>query len=102
MRHYGTVTTAPRSRDLKAGTVLPVWAATAVGSVIIGAVSPPAEQFAWLAVALAAAIVVTFAVQLATLTKVGFLDRVMASIGGAALILALATGVLALMTAVSG
>lgn len=102
MGHYGMVTTAERSRDLKTGTVLPVWLATVVGAVIIGVASPQGEYFTWLSVALAAAIVVTFAVQLATLTKVGFLDRVMASIGGATLILAVATGVLALLRMMNG
>lgn len=96
------MTTAERSRELKSDTVLPVWAATVIGAVIIGVMSPPGEYFTWLSVALAAAIVVTFAVQLATLTKVGFVDRVMASAGGAALILGVATGVLALLRAMNG
>lgn len=94
--------TVDRSRELKAGTVLPVWAATVVAAVIIGVASPPSQYFTWLPVSLGAAAVVTFAVQLSTLTKDGFVDRVMASIGGATLILAVATGVLALLGLANG
>lgn len=102
MRQDGGVTTADRSRELKAGTVLPVWAATVIAAAIIGVVSPADQYFTWFAVSLAAAVVVTFAVQLSTLTKDGFVDRVMASVSGAALILAIATGVLALIRLVNG
>ena len=96
------VTAAERSRELKTGTVLPVWAATAITAVIIGVMSPTDQYYTWLAVSLAAAVIVTFAVQLSTLTKVGFVDRVMASVGGAVLILGIATGVLALIGLLSG
>ena len=96
------MTTEDRSRELKAGTVLPVWAVTIVAAVIIGVFSPADQHFTWLAVSLAAAVIVTFAVQLSTLTKDGFVDRVMASVGGAALILAITTGVLALLQLVNG
>ena len=96
------MTTADHSKELKAGTVLPVWALTVLGAVVIGIASPQDEYFVWLSVALAAAVVVTFAVQLSTLTKDGFVDRVMASVGGAVLILAIATGVLALLRLMNG
>lgn len=102
MRQYGGVTAADHSKELKAGTVLPVWAATVAAAVIIGFASPRDEYFTWLLVTLAAAVIVTFVVQLSTLTKVGFVDRVMASVGGAVLLLGMATGVLALLTALSG
>ncbi len=94
--------TADHSRELKAGTVLPVWAATVIAAVIVGVMSPQDQYFVWIPVALAAAVFVTFAVQLSTLTKDGFVDRVMASVGGAVLILAIATGVLALLRLMSG
>lgn len=96
------MTAADHSRELKAGTVLPVWAATVIGAVIVAIASPRDDYFTWLPVTLAAVVVVTFAVQLSTLTKVGFVDRVMASIGGAVLILAIVTGVFALLPLVSG
>lgn len=82
--------------------MLPLWVATVIAAVIVGVVSPTDQYFTWLSVCLAAAVVVTFAVQLSTLTKDGFVDRVMASVGGAALILAAATGVLALVQFVNG
>ena len=82
--------------------MLPVWGATIVAAVIIGLASPPDPYFIWLPVALGAAVVVTFAVQLSTLTKDGFVDRVMASVGGAVLILGIATGVLALVRVMNG
>lgn len=88
------MTTAERSRDLQAGTVVPVWALCVVAAVVIGVASPASEYLTWLPIALAAAVLATFAIQLSTLTKEGFVNRVMASIGGATLILAIATGVL--------
>ncbi len=102
MGQNGVVTVADHSRELKAGTVLPMWAASVVAAVIVGVASPPDEYFTWLTVSMGAAIVVTFAVQLSTLTKVGFLDRVMASVSGSALIFAIATGVLALLRLANG
>lgn len=96
------MTTEERSRELKTGTVLPVWAAVVLGAVIIGVASPAEQYFTWLAVALAAAVILTFVVQLSTLTKVGFVDRVMASAGGSVLILGIATGVLALVRMANG
>lgn len=96
------MTTVERSKELKAGTVLPVWAAAVVAALIIGVVSPADQYFTWIYVSLAVAVIVTFAVQLSTLTKVGFVDRVMASVGGAALILGIATGVLALVRWMNG
>lgn len=94
--------TVDRLRELKAGTVLPVWGVTALAAVIVGIASPPEQDFLWLLVTLAAAVVLTFAVQLATLTKDGFVDRVMASVAGAVLILGIATGVLALVHVLNG
>ena len=96
------MTTSEHSKELKAGTVLPVWAATVIAAVIVGVVSPQDQYFVWLPVALGAAVIVTFAVQLSTLTKDGFVDRVMASVGGAVLILGIATGVLALLRLMNG
>lgn len=96
------VTTTNRIRDLEVGTVLPIWALSALAAVVIGVLSPHDEFLIWLPIALAAAVVATFAIQLSTLTREGFVNRVMASIGGAVLILGLATGVLAALAAVSG
>lgn len=84
------------------GTVLPVWALCAAAAVFVGILSPHDEYLIWLPITLAAAVVATFAIQLSTLTREGFVNRVMASIGGAVLILGVATGALAVLEAVSG
>lgn len=107
MGQYGRVTTSQptdehKARDLKVGTVVPVWVLTVIAAVVIGIVSARDQYITWLSITLAAAVLLTFAVQLSTLTKQGFVDRVMASLGGAVLILAIATGVLAALTAMKG
>ncbi|MEO6942449.1 MAG: hypothetical protein ABI238_04315 [Terrimesophilobacter sp.] len=96
------MTSADRARDLRIGTVVPVWVLTIVGAIVIGVASKPDDYFTWLSIALAAAVLLTFAVQLATLTREGFVNRVMASLGGAVLILGIATGILALLRLASG
>ena len=78
-------------------SVLPVWVLTVVGAVVVGLVSPADERLTWLAIALAAAIIATFAIQLATGQIEGYVGRAIASICGAIVILAVATGVFALV-----
>ena len=102
MGQDGRVTSADRSRDLRVGTVVPVWVLTVIGAVVIGIANTGDSYLIWLPIALAAAVLLTFIVQLATLTREGFVDRIMASVGGAVLILAVATGVLALLQQVNG
>lgn len=94
MGQDGSVTTAERSKGLQVGTIVPVWVLCALAAVVIGVASPASGYLTWLPIALAAAVLTTFAIQLSTLTKEGFVNRVMASIGGATLILAIATAVL--------
>ena len=96
------MTSANRSRDLRVGTVVPVWVLTIVGAIVIGVASSPDDYVTWLSIALAAAVLLTFAVQLSTLTREGFVNRVMASLGGAVLILGIATGILALVRLANG
>jgi hypothetical protein len=78
-------------------SVLPVWLLSVAGAVIIGIVSPHDQHLTWLAIVLAAAVIVTFAIQLALQRTEGFVVRAMASIGGSVVILGVATGVLALV-----
>ena len=78
-------------------SVLPVWVASAIAAVIIGLVSPPAEYITWLAITFAAAIIVTFFIQLAIQRKEGFVLRAIASVSGSVIILAAATGILLLV-----
>lgn len=97
-----TSTTGNQPWELQVGTVVPVWVLCLVASVAIGIASPADQYLTWLPIALAAAVLVTFCIQLSTLTKEGFVNRVMASLGGAVLVLGLATGVLGAIAATSG
>lgn len=77
-------------------SVLPVWALSIGAAIVIAVASPAATRLTWLAIALAAAVVLTFAIQLATQRSAGFVTRAMASVGVSVVILAAATGMLAL------
>ena len=78
-------------------SVLPIWLGAAAAAVIIGFTTPPDAHVTWLGVALAAAVIVTFFIQLAIQRKEGFVVRAMASITGAIVVLAVASGVFALI-----
>jgi len=78
-------------------SVIPVWVAAAAAALIIGLVSVADERITWLAIALAGAVIATFAIQLAIQRKDGFVVRAIASISGAIIVLAIATGVFALI-----
>lgn len=97
-----TTTTSGQPWELQVGTVVPVWVLCLVASVTIGVASPADQYLTWLPIALAAAVLLTFCIQLSTLTKEGFVNRVMASIGGAVLVLGLATAVLGAVAATNG
>lgn len=78
-------------------SVLPVWLGAVAAAVIIGLVSVADERVTWIAIAFAGAVIVTFAIQLGIQRKDGFVVRAMASIGGALMVLAIATGIFALV-----
>ncbi|MEQ1735989.1 MAG: hypothetical protein ABL886_06265 [Rhodoglobus sp.] len=78
-------------------SVLPVWVASLIAAVIIAVTSAPGQQVTWLAIALAAAVIVTFFIQLGIQRKEGFVLRAIASIGGAVVVLAAASGIFALV-----
>lgn len=78
-------------------SVLPVWALSLVGAVVIAVVLPRDQYLTWVAIALAGAVILTFLIQLGLRRTEGFVVRAMASIGISALILALASGVVALL-----
>lgn len=96
------MTTNNHIRDLEVGTVVPVWVLAVVAAVVIGVVGDGNEYLVWAPIALAVAMFATFAIQLSTLTREGFVNRVMASVGGATVILGLATGLFALLAMVNG
>jgi multisubunit Na+/H+ antiporter MnhB subunit len=74
-------------------SILPVWLAAVAGAVLVGVYAPDAA-FTWLPVVMAGTILFTFVIQLALQRKEGLVSRVAASVGGAVVVLAVATGVL--------
>lgn len=77
----------------QAASVIPVWLITLAGAIIMGVTSPRAEYFTSLGVVMAAAVIATFAIQLATRRPEGFVVRAMASISVSVVILAAASGI---------
>ncbi len=78
-------------------SVLPVWVASLAAAIVIGVLAAPEKRLTWVAIAFAGAVIATFAIQLGIQKKEGFVLRAMASIGVAMLVLALTTGVFALL-----
>lgn len=78
-------------------SVLPVWVASAVASVLIGILSAPEQRLAWVGITFAGAIIATFAIQLGIQRKEGFVVRTMAGVGGSLVVLAAATAVFAIV-----
>ncbi|MGJ8722625.1 MAG: hypothetical protein ACSHW9_12350 [Salinibacterium amurskyense] len=76
-------------------SVVPVWALSLVGTVIIGAVAAPESRVTWLAIVLAACVIFTFVVQLLIHRKEGFVARATASMVGALVVVAAATAIFA-------
>ncbi|HXR45067.1 MAG TPA: hypothetical protein VN759_09690 [Pseudolysinimonas sp.] len=74
-------------------SVVPVWVLALAGAVIVGVLAAP--SLTWLPIVLAVCVLVTFAVQLAVARKEGLVTRMIASIGGAVVIVGLATAILA-------
>ena len=77
-------------------SIVPIWVVAIVGAVLVGVLASPAHIYGWLSIVLAVTILLTFIVQLALPTKEGLVMRMAASIGGAVILLAVATGVLVL------
>ncbi|MFB2596895.1 hypothetical protein ACEXQE_03790 [Herbiconiux sp. P17] len=75
-------------------SVVPVWILTILAVVAVGVFVTPAEFLVFMPVVLGLALLVTFGIQLVVKERKGFVNRVSASVGGAVLILALATVVL--------
>jgi hypothetical protein len=76
-----------------------VWGAAIVGAVLVGLIAQPAGRDGWFSLVLAGTILLTFIIQLALPTKQGLVLRMAASIGGAVIVLAVATAVLLLVRA---
>ena len=81
-------------------SVIPVWVIALAGAIVVGVLAPSTSStgaaLTWLPIVLAGCVLLTFAIQLALQRKDGLVTRMMASLGGALVILAVATAVLAL------
>lgn len=71
--------------------VVAVWVAAAVAGILIGVLADRDSPFAWLGVALAGSVLLTFAIQLAGGVTAGYLTRVAISVAGAAVVLVLSS-----------
>jgi hypothetical protein len=80
-------------------SIVPIWVVAIAGAVLVGSIADPSGVYPWLSIFLAVSVLLTFVVQLALPSKEGLVLRMAASIGGAAIVLAVATGILALMGA---
>jgi hypothetical protein len=78
-------------------SIVPVWLAVIVGIVLIAILAEPAGYYRWLGLTLAGAVLITCIVQLALPSKEGLVVRMLLSIGGSVILLAIATAVLALL-----
>lgn len=78
-------------------SIITVWVLTTLGGILVATLAPRDEYFTWVPIVLAAAVILTFCIQLAIQRKEGFVARVMASIGVSVLILAILTGVLSIV-----
>ena len=77
-------------------SIVPVWIVVVIGAVVVGIVATPAHEYVWLSLLLALAILLSFVIQLGQSTTQGLVLRMSASIGGSVILLAIATGVIAL------
>lgn len=89
--HNWIVSTVQPATRLALTSVVPVWTLVIVGSILIGLFLPPARYLEFLPFVLAAAVLVTFCIQLAIVQKNGLVDRMMACLGGSVVLLAIAT-----------
>lgn len=86
---------APRRRSVFPSAI-PVWLLVAVGAVIVGAFAAPSDYLTWLPIVLAVGLLVTFCVQLAIVDKEGLVGRVIATVAGCVIVLAVASAALGL------
>lgn len=83
-------------------SALPVWAAAAVGALLVGVLSPPTQYLQWLPLVLAGSVLLTFAIQLLVVPHVGFVGRLTVSVCGAIAVTLVATVVLGLLASAAG
>jgi hypothetical protein len=82
-------------------SVIPVWVVALGGAVVVGVFAPHGSDaggsLTWLPIVLAGSVLITMAIQLALQRKEGLVVRMMASLGGALVICAVASGILLLL-----
>lgn len=97
MVHNWTVTVEPAVPTRFPRSVIPVWVAVAIGAALVGVFAPHSAALGWLPIVLFGGVMLTFVIQLALDEKQGLVNRVMASLGGAVVILAASTAVFAVL-----
>jgi len=78
-------------------SIVPVWVLALIAAVLVGLYSPAEGTLTWLPIVLAASVILAFATQLAIRRKDGFVLRVMASVTGVVVVLAIATAILSVI-----
>jgi len=79
---------------LKFASIIPIWLLVIAASIAVALASPGFEFFTWLPIVLAAAVILTFCVQLGISRKEGFNGRLALSTGGALVIVTVAAAIL--------
>ena len=83
---------APEMRDVHAWhfpRLVIAWLLTAVIGLLVTLLVPTDQRFPWLVFAVGASTLVTFALQLGTAQRVGFITRVSFSVAGSVLVIAI-------------
>ena len=73
-----------------------MWIVVVIGVVVIAFTTTKTNEYVWLSLLLALAVLLSFVVQLAQPTTEGLVLRMTASVGGSVVLLAIATGILVL------
>lgn len=81
-------------------SIVPVWVGVLAAAIAVALLAPGVDRLAWLGVVLGAATLVTFALQLGLQEKDGLVTRVMLSLGGSVIILAVATAVFTMIAGI--
>jgi hypothetical protein len=74
-----------------------IWLVAVVCMVLTGVLVAPADRLVWTSLSLAGCTILTLAAQLSTGQKEGYVSRVTQSLVGTILVLAVATGIFALL-----
>jgi hypothetical protein len=90
------VSDTPTSLRLTLASVLPVWVLAVIGAILVG-VFGTARPFAWLLLVFVACVLVSFALQLATQTKDGLVERISIASSGSFVVILVTTVVLLLV-----